>query len=110
MPDTRNQQVIGSSLDGSNDPAIAAAFRRIVSAHDGHVGRILTVTTAAADTEVAVPHTLGYVPQYVELLRYSGETPASNYIQIAPTGTPWTSTYIYIKCNTATATIKLRLS
>lgn len=72
-------------------------------------GYVVQVSTGvAADTEFTVSHTLGYLPLNVEVLTSEGQTDA--YILVKPSGTAWSRTAVYLKCNTATATLTLRIS
>ncbi len=71
-------------------------------------GQILTVSTAVgANTEFSVSHGLAKVPNYVVALCTQGQTDA--YVEVKPSGTAWTDTAIFLKCNTATATFKLKI-
>lgn len=72
-----------------------------IRVEDNFDAQIITVTTAGADTEVNVAHTLKRTPiGYLVLSRNKGGV-------IYDSGTSWTSSNIYIKCNVATVTIKL---
>lgn len=88
--------------------ALLRFTRRIVDVLNGGIkitdnfdAQIITVTTAVADTEVVVAHTLKRVPQgYIVLSVDKAGV-------IYTSGTTWTSENIYIKCNVATVTAKL---
>ena len=71
-------------------------------------GDIIDVTTTVgADTEFSVSHGLSKVPNHVQVLTSESQTVA--YIQVRPSGTAWTDTTIFLTCNTATATFKLKV-
>lgn len=68
---------------------------------DNFDAQMVSVTTAAADTEVTVAHTLKRVPTgYLVYSRDKGGT-------VYDSGTAFTSSNIYIKCTTATTVLKL---
>lgn len=62
-------------------------------------------TGVGADTEFSVSHGLGYVPNNVLVLVKQGQTDA--YLAVKPSGTAWTNKLVYLKCNTASATLRL---
>ena len=66
-------------------------------------GEFHTITTAGANTEVVVPHTLGVIPvgRIVLMQDKAGSLYSST--------TAWTSTTIYVKCDAATVTFKIFL-
>lgn len=76
-------------------------------------GSILNINTGVgADTEFSVKHNLDYVPDQADLLHYTGETDpgAGLYLEIKPSGTAWTRVSAYLKCNTANANLRVRIS
>jgi hypothetical protein len=79
----------GSGTDGDRGENIAGEFQ--------------VATTAGADTEVAIPHSLGAAPIGYIILRQ--DKAGSVY----DSGTTWTDTNIYIKCSTAATTLTLFL-
>lgn len=79
----------GDGVSGARSENIAGEFR--------------TVTTAGANTEVVVPHTLGEVPIGRIVLRQDKAG------HIYDSTTAWTKTNIYIKCDVASVTFKLFL-
>ena len=81
---------------------------RFGSGTDGYMGENIqgqfqVVTTAAADTEFTVAHTLGYAPTCYIIL--SNDKAGVVY----KSGTDWTSTIVYLKCSVATSTLTLFL-
>jgi len=66
-------------------------------------GEFHAFTTAGANTEVVVPHTLGAIP--VGRIVISQDKAGSLYSST----TAWTSTNIYVKCDVATVTFKIFL-
>jgi len=71
-------------------------------------GQDIEVTTVVgADTEFAVNHDLERIPTSVQVLVTENQTDA--YIEVKPSGTTWTDRIVYLKCNTATATLKVRV-
>lgn len=88
--------------------ALLRFTRRIVDVLNGGIkitdnfdAQILTITTAGADTEVVVAHTLKRIPQgYIVLSVDKAGV-------IYTSGTAWTASNIYIKCNVATVSAKL---
>lgn len=74
-----------------------------------HLGQILSVfTDVGPDSEFTVNHSLGYVPTRVELL--VSEDQDNNYVQLRPSGTPWTKTEVFLEASAGPVTIKLRVS
>lgn len=57
----------------------------------------------APNTEFAIPHTLGRIPSFY---LYNIDRAGILY-QLPPTGTPWTNTNIYVKCNVASAVLRV---
>jgi hypothetical protein len=74
--------------------------------HRGNLDEAFTdvVTPSVADTEFAVPHTLGRLPQSVVIVRAN----KSATIYDSSAGS-WTDTLIYLKCNVASAQLRLNL-
>lgn len=73
------------------------------------VGDVVDIVTAVgADTEFYVEHGLQRVPMQVDVLTKQGQTDA--YIAVKPSGTAWTKTRVYLKCNTATCSLRLRIT
>lgn len=75
----------------------------------GHRGNIdesfvEVMTPSVADTEFTVPHTLGRLPQSVIIVRAN----KAAIIYDSSAGS-WTDTLIYLKCNVASAQLKLNL-
>jgi hypothetical protein len=66
-------------------------------------GEFRTFTTAGANTEVVVPHTVGAIPvgRIVLMQDKAGHLYSST--------TAWTATNIYVKCDVATVTFKIFL-
>ncbi len=66
-------------------------------------GQFVVFTTAGANTEVNVPHTLGVIPTgyIVTGINVGGV--------IYSSGTAWTITSVYIKCSAATASVNMFL-
>lgn len=60
-------------------------------------------TPSSPDTEFAVPHSLGIVPSFYD---YTIDRAGIVY-QNPDTGTPWTTTNIYVKCSVASAEIRI---
>ena len=66
-------------------------------------GEFHTITTAGADTEVVVAHTLGAIPVgYIVLMQ---DKAGSLYSST----TAWTKSNIYVKCDVATVVFKIFL-
>jgi hypothetical protein len=65
--------------------------------------QIIPVTAPGANTEFAVNHTLGRIPQFY----WFNSDRACNVYQLASTGTPWTATTIYLKCSVSGAVLQL---
>ena len=86
---TQSRVAFGSGNTGAKGENIAGEFR--------------TITTAGANTEVVVPHTLGVIPVGRIVLRQ--DKAGSLY----DSTTAWTTTNIYIKSDVATVTFKLFL-
>ncbi len=86
---------------------INTSFHNEINRHEGQVVDI-TDTGVGANTEFSVPHALAYIPDQVEVLVTEDQTDA--YIEVKPSGTAWTKTAIFLKCNTANCAMKLRLS
>lgn len=63
--------------------------------------QVKSVTTAAADTEVSVAHTLKRVPTGFIVINIDKAA------IVYDSGSTWTTTNIYIKCNVATVAVKL---
>ena len=81
---------------------IAGILNRGIRVDDNFQGGIFTVSdTGNADTEFEVAHTISRVPNGFIII----------YINKAgivyDSGTPWTSSKIYLKCSQANATLKL---
>lgn len=62
------------------------------------------VTPDPPNTEFAIPHLLGRVPVRAERTR------ADRACDVYDSGTAWTATTLYLKCNTASALVLLRIS
>lgn len=75
-----------------------------------HIGQVIDIadTGVGANTEFSVNHTIGYKASQVELLTKEGQTDA--YLTIKPSGTAWTSTVVYLKCSSANAALRIRVS
>ena len=75
-----------------------------------HIGQVVDVTDTGvgANTEFAVNHTIGYKASQVELLVREGQSDV--YLTIKPSGTAWTITNVYLKCNQANAAMRVRIS
>lgn len=89
-------------------------LRRVLEGHYLELlrlqGQVIAVadTGVGADTEFAVTHDLRIVPSLAEALINTSST-SSAYVQIRPSGTAWTATTIYLKCNTANAALLVRV-
>jgi hypothetical protein len=57
----------------------------------------------SANTEFAVPHTLGFVPSFYWVIADR----ACRVYQLPNTGTAWTAANIYLKCDTASAVLRI---
>src|SRR6185436_15129057 len=103
-----NDNQIGN-LPVVTDATVSSNFRSVVYAHDRHVGEEIDIdsTGVAAGAEFAVTHHLGVLPNQVELLVRKDQTDA--YLAVKPSGTAWTKTKVYLKCNAATAKLRLRV-
>jgi hypothetical protein len=67
-------------------------------------GQWANVTAPVApNTEFAVPHKLGRIPSFY---LYICDRSANLY-QLPNTGTAWTATNIYLKCDTASAVLRI---
>lgn len=83
-------------------------LNRIYGEFVNFVGSVVTVSTGVlANTEFVVPHLLQKIPTYVHVLTVQGQTDA--YLLVKPSGTAWTTTNAYLKCNTDNATVTLRI-
>lgn len=73
-------------------------------------GEVIEVsdTGVTAGNEFSVKHSLGRIPDHLDLLIWKDQT-ASDYIEVRPGGTAWTTTLIYLKCNIDNAALKIRL-
>lgn len=72
-------------------------------------GFVIDVSSnVGANTEFEIPHDLGYLATNVEVLVYDGQTDA--YISVKPSGTAWTRNSVFLKCNTANCTMRLRIT
>jgi len=78
----------GTGTDGDRGENMAGEFQKFTS--DG-----------SADTEFSVTHTLGVVPIGTIVL---GQDKAGSLYQLSDTGTAWTSTTVYYKCDVASVT------
>lgn len=74
--------------------------------HRGNLDEAFTevITPSVADTEFAVPHTLGRLPQAYHIVRAN----KSAIVYDSSSGS-WTDTLIYLKCNVASAQLRLNL-
>lgn len=72
-------------------------------------GQEITIadTGVAADTDFTVNHTLGYVPEAIQVLVYEDQSNA--YLAIRPGTVAWTKTTVSLQANTANANIKIVL-
>lgn len=61
---------------------------------------------ATPNTEFAVSHTLGAIPIGYIIM---GQDKAGSLYQLSTTGTSWTSTNVYFKCDVASVTFKIFL-
>lgn len=75
------------------------------TAYTGNMnGQWANVTApGVANTEFAIPHNLNRVPSFYF---YNSDVAAKLY-QLPNTGTAWTSTNIYVKCDTASAKLRV---
>lgn len=78
----------GSGTDGTAGENISGQFQQFT-------------TSATPDAENTIAHTLGSVPVGYIIL---GQDKAGSLYQLAGTGTAWTSSNIYLKCNVASVT------
>lgn len=83
----------GTFTDGNNSENLSGQFQEFTS-------------DATPDTEFSVTHTLGVVPEGVIVL---GQDKAGSLYQLNDTGTAWTTTTIYFKCDVASVTFKVFL-
>jgi len=110
VPDTRGVQDQPSTLQFLKDLCDVLARYTVKLADllnggiritDNFDAQIKTVTTAGANTEVAVAHTLKRIPNGFIILN------TDKAANICDSGTAWTATNIYIKASAATVTAKL---
>lgn len=78
----------GSGADGVAGENISGQFQQFT-------------TSATPDAENTIAHTVGSVPVGYIIL---GQDKAGSLYQLAGTGTAWTSSNIYLKCNVASVT------
>jgi hypothetical protein len=73
------------------------------------LGQEVTIPdTGTADTTFSVSHSLGRIPEHVQLLIGKADT-TSAYVQIRRGATTWTRSMVYLQCNTANAAITIRI-
>lgn len=63
-------------------------------------------SSATPDAENTIAHTIGAVPQGYIIV---GQDKAGSLYQLAATGTAWTSTNLYLKCDIASVTFNIFL-
>jgi hypothetical protein len=80
---------------------LADLLNKGIRVADNLNAHIITITTAGANTEVTIAHTLKRIPAGYIIL---GMDKAAN---IYDSGTTWTATNIYIKASVATVAVKL---
>lgn len=69
-------------------------------------GQWLNVTSpGSANTEFSVAHSLGRIPSHYRYLSDKG----ANLYQLPTTGTHWTATTVYFKCDTASVALRIFL-
>jgi|SRR5208282_812069 len=75
------------------------------TAYSGNMnGQWANITApATANTEFAIPHNLNRIPSH---FHYFSDSPAILY-QLPTTGTPWTTTNIYVKCSVGGASLRV---
>lgn len=83
----------GNGDDGESGENISGEFQQFIS-------------DATPDTEFSVTHTLGAIPIGYIIM---GQDKAGNLYQLSTTGTSWTTTTVYLKCDTASVTFKIFL-
>jgi hypothetical protein len=66
-------------------------------------GQWANVTAPAANTEFAIPHTLGRIPSFYFYIT----DVSANIYQLPDTGTAWTETNIYVKSSVTGAKIRV---
>lgn len=90
---TQGRIRFGDGTDGYSGENIAGQFQQFTS-------------HASADTEFAVAHTLGAVPVGFIML---WQDKAGSLYQGPATGTAWTTSNVYLKCNVTSLTAKIFL-
>lgn len=78
----------GTGTDGDRGENISGEFQQFT-------------TSATPDAENTIAHTLGSVPVGYIIL---GQDKAGSLYQLAATGTAWTSSNLYLKCDVASVT------
>lgn len=91
----------GQSTQTSLDPASVHCYT------GNEAGQwVNVVTPGIADTEFAVPHNLGYIPSFI---KHVNSDRACSVYQLPNTGTAWTSSNIYLKCNVASVALRFMI-
>jgi hypothetical protein len=75
------------------------------SAYSGNMnGQWVNVTTpSTANAQFAIAHNLNRIPSHYHYITDNGGV----IYQLPNTGTAWTATNIYVKCSTASATLRI---
>ena len=66
-------------------------------------GQWANVTSPGANVEFAIPHNLNRIPSFYFYITDK----SANVYQLPNTGTAWTTTNIYVKCDQATVAIRI---
>lgn len=90
---TQGRVRFGTGTDGDRGENLSGEF-------------VQFTTSGSANAENTIAHTLGSVPIGYIII---GQNKAASLYQLSDTGTAWTSSNIYLKCDTATVTFNVFL-
>lgn len=92
-----------------SDPLQDQINRELYQGMIRHIGQIVDIDNSgvSANSEFAVPHSLGVVPSHVQILVHEGQS--NHYLSIRPGPTAWTRENVYLECNSSDANIRLRI-
>lgn len=94
----------GQALNGGID--FGQSTETSIPLYSGNMKGIWANVTAPAtpNTEFAITHNLGYVPSHYPIVNADR---ACKVYQLPNTGTAWTNTQIFVKCDTASAVLRV---
>lgn len=105
-----NSYPSGVVLQKVEQARIDLNFRAIVDILSYLIGHEVYIadTEVGSNTDFVVQHSLGRIPNHASLL-ITDDDSSSDYIQIRPGTSSWTTSDITLQCNVANAAFKIRI-